>query len=39
MELRLWIIMGSKRAEYTKEVGILENKLFPSSLRKIEEIV
>jgi len=29
---------GSKRAEYTKEVGIFDSKFLPSSLRTIQEI-
>jgi len=32
-------MVGSKKAEYTKEVGIFENKFLLSSLRKVQEII
>ena len=38
VELKLWIIMGSKRAEYTQEEGIFESKFLSLSLHTIQEI-
>ena len=38
LDLKLSIITGSKRAEYTKQLGIFDSKFLPTSLHTIQEI-